>query len=203
MIIDITQTIKIGKVYRQGSEPLKVERVVRSLENGSEYNTIAISCDVHNLGTHIDAVETDVIIEKERLIGPGVKLDISDIIGRPVILKDIETSLIKEGVYIFFQSNKGENSEKKDTSQTSPEISMEVLEYLVSKKVNMVGIDASGLATGKNHTLSDRYLGKHKNYVIENLTNLDLIPLKNFKVYCLPLNIEGLDALPVRILVEF
>ncbi|MGL5633825.1 MAG: hypothetical protein ACRDDL_01955 [Sarcina sp.] len=36
----------------------------------------------------------------------------------------------------------------------------------------------------------------------ENLCNLKSIPSK-FKVYCFPLKIEGIDALPTRILVEF
>ena len=31
MIIDITQTTKIGRVYRAGSEPLKVEKVTLKL----------------------------------------------------------------------------------------------------------------------------------------------------------------------------
>lgn len=84
-----------------------------------------------------------------------------------------------------------------------PKISMEFIEYLVDKKVNMIGIDTLGLGAGKNHGLIDVYLGKNKTYAIENLDNLDKIPYENFKVYCLPMKIEGLDALSARILVEF
>ena len=50
MIIDITQTTKIGRVYRAGSEPLKVEKVTRYSKSGSEYTTTSFSCDVHNMG---------------------------------------------------------------------------------------------------------------------------------------------------------
>ena len=39
--------------------------------------------------------------------------------------------------------------------------------------------------------------------MLENLSNLDKIPTKDFKVYCLPMKIEAIDALPARILVEF
>ena len=80
---------------------------------------------------------------------------------------------------------------------------MEVIEYLVSKNVNMIGIDTLGLGKGKNHGLIDIYLGKNKSYSIENLANLDKIPEKGFKVYCLPIKMEGIDVLPTRILVEF
>ena len=49
MIIDITQTTKIGRVYRAGSEPLKVEKVTRYSKSGSEYTTTSFSCYVHNM----------------------------------------------------------------------------------------------------------------------------------------------------------
>ena len=79
MIIDITQTTKIGRVYRAGSEPLKVEKVTRYSKSGSEYTTTSFSCDVHNMGTHIDVMNPDVVIENERLIGEGIKFDVSHI----------------------------------------------------------------------------------------------------------------------------
>ena len=47
------------------------------------------------------------------------------------------------------------------------------------------------------------YLAKNKIYGIENLCNLKNIPTKDFKVYCLPIKVEGIDAQPARVLVEF
>lgn len=84
-----------------------------------------------------------------------------------------------------------------------PEISLDLAEKLAKLEINMVGIDALGIGRGKNHGTLNKLLGKVKKYAIENLCNLDKIPVKGFKVYCLPTKIEGLDALPVRILVEF
>ena len=203
MIIDITQTTKIGRVYRAGSEPLKVKEVKRYSTSGSEYTTINFSCDVHNMGTHIDVMSSDAIIENERLISEGIKFDVSNIIDRPITLDDIDVSIIKEGVYVFFQTNWDKYFEDEDKYNNHPEISMEVIEYLVDKKVNMIGIDTLGLGLRRNHGIIDIYLGKHKTYAIENLTNLDQIPKEGFKVYCLPMKIEGLDGFPARILVEF
>lgn len=80
---------------------------------------------------------------------------------------------------------------------------MEVIEYLVSKKVNMIGSDTLGLGRGRNHGLIDVYLGKHGMYSIENLCHLNQIPNDNFRVYCLPVKIEALDAFLTRILVKF
>ncbi|MDU2197817.1 MAG: hypothetical protein E7E21_05305 [Peptostreptococcaceae bacterium] len=132
MIADITQTTKIRKEYRAGSKPLEVSIVKRYSKSGSEYTTTHFSCDIHNMGTHID-----------------------------------------------------------------------VIEYLVTKKVNMTGIDTLGLGLRRNHGVIDDYLTENKIYGIENLCNLKNIPTKYFKVYCLPIKVEGIYAQPARVLVEF
>lgn len=203
MIVDITQETKIGRVYRAGSEPLIVKQVKRFSKSGSEYNTTSFSCDVHNMGTHIDVMAKNVTIENERLISEGIKFDVSHVIDRKIELKDIDVNCVKEGTFIFFQTNWDKYFNDENKYNTHPEISMEVIEFLVEKKVNMIGIDTLGLGLGKNHGIIDVYLGKHKTYAIENLSNLENIPKEGFKVYCLPMKIEGLDALPARILVEF
>lgn len=203
MIVDITQITRIGRVYRDGSEPLKVEKVKRYSNSGSAYETMSFSCDTHNMGTHIDVIGTDVNIENEKLISEGIKFDVSNIIDREVRLEDIDCSRVKEGVYVFFQTNYDKYFDDEEKYNNYPGISMEVIEYLVSKNVNMIGIDTLGLGKGKNHGMIDVYLGKNKSYSIENLANLDKIPEEGFKVYCLPIKLEGIDVLPTRILVEF
>lgn len=203
MLIDITQTTQIGRVYRAGSKPLEVESVKRYSRSGSEYTTTCFSCDVHNMGTHIDVMNTDVIIENDRLISEGVKFDVSNITDRAIKLDDLELSRIKEGVYVLFQTNWDEYLDDDEKYSNHPEISMEVIEYLVDKKVNMIGIDTLGLGLRRNHGTIDEYLAKNKIYGIENLANLKSIPEENFKVYCFPIKVEGLDALPARLLVEF
>ncbi len=81
--------------------------------------------------------------------------------------------------------------------------SIDVIEYLVTKKVNMIGIDTLGLGLRRNHGVIDDYLTENKIYGIENLCNLKNIPTKDFKVYCLPIKVEGIYAQPARVLVEF
>lgn len=203
MLVDITQTTQLGRVYRAGSKPLEIKSVKRYSRSGSEYTTTCFSCDVHNMGTHIDVMSTDVIIENDRLISEGVKFDVSNITDRAIELDDLELSRIKEGVYVLFQTNWDKYLDDDEKYSNHPEVSMEVIEYLVGKKVNMIGIDTLGLGLRRNHGTIDEYLAKNKIYGIENLANLNSIPEENFKVYCLPIKIEGLDALPARLLVEF
>lgn len=120
----------------------------------------------------------------------------------PIELKDLDISKVKEGYFIFFQTNWDKYLDDDAKYDLHPEISMEVMEFLVDKKVNMIGIDDLGLGRGKSNGLIDVYLGKYKTYAIENLCNLSEISTDEFKVYCLPMKIQGLDALPARILVE-
>ena len=83
-----------------------------------------------------------------------------------------------------------------------PELSPEVLEWLIGRKVNAVGIDALGLGRDRRHGEYDRLLVNNGVFVIENLVNLGQVEPRSFKVYCFPLSIENVDAIPARVVVE-
>lgn len=202
MLIDITQETKIGKVYRPGSPALNVRKIICNEGTKSEYETIEYSIATHNMGTHIDVMGIGVEIPLDRLIGKGIKYDVSHITERPVEITDIDLSLITGGEFIFFQTN-WDKYLLEEKYNNHPEISLDLVKELIKLNVNMIGIDALGIGKGKNHGVIDVLLGKEKKYAIENLCNLDKIPKTGFKVYCLPTKIEGLDALPTRIVVEF
>jgi kynurenine formamidase len=76
------------------------------------------------------------------------------------------------------------------------------VQWLASIGVNAVGIDALGLGQGRRHGEFDRLLARSDVYVIENLANLCNVPKNEFRVYCFPLSIEGIDAIPARVLVD-
>ena len=69
MIIDITQTTKIGRVYRAGSEPLKVEKAKRLTNeyNGlkGEYMKYIHEKDVEPEPENVEDKE-DVVEEEEK-----------------------------------------------------------------------------------------------------------------------------------------
>ncbi|NYT14148.1 MAG: hypothetical protein GKC01_06545, partial [Candidatus Methanofastidiosa archaeon] len=149
-----------------------------------------------------DIVNKNNKIEVNRFIGRGVLVDISKCSEGPISLENISNKrLVKKDDFVFFRSCWSKNvGEEKYFDH--PELSFEVIEWLSKKKVNMVGIDALGLGKGKNHGKYDRYLVDKSIYVIENLTNLDLIKDEVFTVYCFPLNMENLEAIPARVVVQ-
>lgn len=204
MILDITQEVTGNTPYRQGSPTLKVEEIscVEYVQGQArEYTTTFFSSSTHNMGTHIDTMGS-VNIEPSRMIGKGVKYDVSNATDKVIGLDCIDLSLIEEGCYVLFQTN-WDRYVNDSKYYNHPEIDIEVIRKLIELKVNMVGIDAMGLGYGSNHSIIDNLLADNKIYAIENLTNLSLIPTNNFTVYCLPLKISSLDALPARILVEY
>ncbi|MDW7739717.1 MAG: cyclase family protein [Bacillota bacterium] len=202
MLIDVSLEITDGMVFRPGSPPVKIrtEEFFHEDEDG-KYNTVTVSMPLH-MGTHIDMVDKNNRIEPARFIGRGILFDVSSIVDREIVLEDLDHSItVEKGDFVFFKTgwDRYINSER---YKIHPEISREILEWLVEKEINMVGIDALGLGRGRKHGDCDRYLSGNKIYVIENLVNLDRVRGKIFKVYCFPLKISETDAIPARVIVD-
>jgi kynurenine formamidase len=202
MLIDVSLEIRDGMIFRPGSPPVKISSENYFHEDeGGYYETVTVFMPLH-MGTHIDVVDKANCIEPNRFIGKGKLFDLTAIIDREICLEDVKGQVeIEKGDFVFFRTgwDRYIDSEK---YKRHPEISPEILKWLVEKEINMVGIDALGLGRGKNHGACDRYLVGHKIYVIENLVNLDRIKEPVFKVYCFPLKISETDAIPARVLVE-
>lgn len=204
MLVDITQGRRSGAVTsRFGAPPLKVEQVEFLETIGDEAKICEktwFSCDVHNAGTYIDTMGGGEIAP-DRFIRPGVKFDVSHVAGRQIKLDDLSLSVLCEGQYVLFQTN-WDLHLGDDRYLDHPGLSQQVLDYLISRRINMIGIDAPGVGKVKNHPVDDSYAVEHKPYVIGNLTNLWRLPVNCFTVYCFPLKLEASDAIPARILVE-
>jgi kynurenine formamidase len=201
MIIDVSMTIKEGSVFRLGSPPVQISSQHFYHESEGDYESIVISFPAHT-ATHVDLVFPEKRIDPERMIGNGKLIDVSQLPGKQIHLADVQHQVdIERGDFVFFRTGW---SAFVDTERyhDHPELSLEVVEWLIAKGINAVGIDALGLARERKHGEYDRLLAKHDIYVIENLVNLAAIPQRQFKTYCFPLKIEDTDAIPARVLIE-
>lgn len=79
-------------------------------------------------------------------------------------------------------------------------MSQEVAEYLVEKKVKMVGLDTCSADNQDNFPIHKTLLSGGV-LIIENLTNLSKLQGSDFKVYALPLNLQ-IDGSPTRVVAE-
>ncbi len=201
MLIDVSLKLKEGMLFRKGSPLFSISNLKCFHEEEGQYETSIITTPAH-IGTHIDIISKDNNIDLSRFIGRGILIDMPKCNAGAITLDNLDNQdLVEKDDFVFFRSgwSKYIGEEK---YFYHPELAFEVVEWLSKKKVNMVGIDALGLGIGKNHGLYDRYLAGNGIYIIENLTNLDLIKEKTFTVYCFPLSIENLEAIPTRVIVE-
>ena len=201
MLIDVSMPITPGSVLRLGSPPVEIATRKFSNESGGESEAIVLTMPAHT-ATHIDLVFSDRPVPPERMIGRGILIDVTGVERGEIQLDDIENkAAIRGGDFVFFRTDWSKYWGT-DRYRKHPEFSVKVVQWLASMGVNAVGIDAQGLGQDPRHSEFDRLLAQSDVYVIENLTNLGLIPSDEFRVYCFPLSIDGIDAIPARVLIE-
>jgi len=81
-----------------------------------------------------------------------------------------------------------------------PAMPVEIANYLVGKKVKMVGVDACSVDNKDGFPIHKILLSGNV-LIIENLTNLSKLAGKNFKAYALPINLQ-IDGAPARVIAE-
>ncbi|MGD8998596.1 MAG: cyclase family protein [Anaerolineae bacterium] len=200
MLIDVSMPIVAGSVFRRGTPPVEIATRQFYHQSEGEYQTVMLSLPAHT-ATHVDLVFRERRIAPERMIGPGKLLDVTGAAGHQIQLSDVKgQAAIQPGDFVFFRTDWSDFAGT-DRYHEHPELSVEVVHWLASKEINAVGIDASGLGRDRRHGDYDRLLADSDVFVIENLANLRAVPTGEFTVYCLPLSIESIDAIPARVLV--
>jgi kynurenine formamidase len=201
MLIDVSMTIRTGSVFRLGTPAVQISSRKFHHESEGEYESIMLSMSAHT-ATHVDLVYPERRIAPERMVGPGALIDASQSGRKTIDMADVANQIgISVGGFVFFRTGWSEFAGT-GRYHDHPELSPEIVDWLISEEVGAVGIDALGLGRGRRHGEYDRRLAAHDIYVIENLANLAVIPQERFKVYCLPLKIDDTDAIPARVLVE-
>jgi kynurenine formamidase len=202
MIVDISMAVEHGAVFRRGTPAVRISTETFRHESEGEYESTIISLPAHT-ATHVDLVYRNRDIAPERMVGKGKLIDVSQVDAKMIQLADIEGQVdVGPGEFVFFRTDWSQLAGT-DEYHSHPELSLEIVEWLIAQEVNAVGIDAPGLAPDRRHGELDRLLADHGILVIENLSNLAAIPQVGFTVYCLPLKIAHTDAIPARVLVEF
>jgi kynurenine formamidase len=200
MLIDVSMPIVAGSVFRRGTPPVEIATRKFHHESEGTYETVVLSLPAHT-ATHVDLVSRDRRIAPERMIGQGKLFDVTGAAGDHIQLSDIDhPGAIQSGDFVFFRTD-WSTFAGTDRYYEHPQLSSQVVQWLASKEVNAVGIDAPGLGRGRRHGDYDRLLAGNDAFVIENLANLRAVPKREFTVYCLPLSIESIDAIPARVLV--
>ncbi|MEL4455390.1 cyclase family protein [Lutimonas vermicola] len=230
-IIDLSHDYSKETIYWVTAKQFELDTVyMGETEQGFYYSANNFSTAEHG-GTHIDAPihfakggQTVDEIPLEKLIGPAIKIDVSEKAIQDVdYLIGIEDFVnweaqqqmtIPEGSIVLLQTGHSTYYPLKEkylgTDQRGaeaiallhfPGLSAEAASWLVEKRnINAIGIDTPSIDYGQSQDFKSHVILLSKNIpAFENLTHLDQLPNKDFEVIALPMKIKGGSGAPLRI----
>ena len=174
------------------------------------YNLEFIFLSSHT-GTHIDApfhfIKNGLKIDQiplERFVCDAILFRIKRESNQAITKSDIIEFEMKYGKILYnstiiFATGWYKNLSKKYYFNSNPGLSLDAARYLVSKKINLVGIDSPSIDLGKDSSFSVHHVLLSKDVlIVENLCNLEKISGIHFKLIVLPLKLKGATGSPVR-----
>ena len=155
-----------------------------------------------HLGTHFDVMNKEFPLEFVKR--EGLVFNVRDIREREVLSGDIDVSNMFVAFYTGFIDDEGYGTKKYFTEH--PELSNELIDKLLDKKVSIIGVAFAGVRRGAENNPKDQYCADRGVLIIENLCNLDkILRGKNqeiFTVNTYPVNFECMSGLPCRVVGE-
>ncbi len=210
--IDLTLTISESIPNFPGSP--KPQFISWSNLKDDGYNLELLFLSSHT-GTHLDApyhfIKNGLKINQipiDRLIGKATIIKLQKnkntaITKLDIILFEKKNGKISNRSSIFFFTGWQKNLKKDNYFTENPGLSASAAKYLVSKNINLVGIDSPNIDLGKNKSFSVHHiLSKNNILIVENLTNLNKISSKKFNFTILPLKLKNATGSPVRAVVS-
>ncbi len=203
MIHDITVTIHENMIVyknRDKKQP-KFSQSATFADNGV-YET-DIKMNLHT-GSHIDfplhTIEdggTSKDHSLEPLIGPSTVYDLTHLEDK-IDLKTVQSLNIKANDFVLFKTK---NSFDATFNYDFIYLDHEAAIYLKEKGVRGVGIDALGIERAQpGHPTHDTLLGA--NIIILEGIDLSEISPGAYELWCVPMKIDNVEALPVRALLK-
>ena len=206
--IDLTLTISESIPNFPGSPKPHFVRWSNLEDDG--YNLELLFLSSHT-GTHIDApyhfAKNGLKIHEislDRLVGKAILVKLPKSKNTAITKSDIlqfekKNGKIPNGSSVFFFSGWQKNLKKKNYFTENPGVGISAAKYLVSKEINLVGIDSPSIDLGKDESFNThRILSKNNILIVENLANLNKIPSKKFNFTILPLKLKDATGSPVR-----
>ncbi|MFN0108888.1 MAG: cyclase family protein [Blastocatellia bacterium] len=227
-LIDLTYDFDSNSIYWPTAKPFEWQKESWGKSAGGYWYTAARYAASEHGGTHLDAPihfsESKQAVEEiplTRLVGPTVVIDISaacatnadyqlsadDIaaweIAHGAIPKDTIV-LVRTGWGKFWPDKKkylGTDAPGDTANLHFPGISREASEVLVQRKIEAIGIDTASIDYGASKDfITHQVLYGANIYGLENVANLDRLPVKGATLIALPMKIKGGTGAPTRII---
>ena len=203
--IDLTHVIEPGMTVFPGTEP-PVFEVGSSIEaDGFEEKRIMM---FSHTGTHMDApahiIPGAMTLDQFDIEQFGGKASVVDVGGNESSRIEVDalqerSEAIQASDFAILRSGWSRLWDSEEYFQGYPVLSAEAAEWLVESGIKGVGIDMISVdeVDSTDFAIHNILLGGDL-VIIENLTNLELLPETVFSFYCFPLRIDQADGSPVR-----
>lgn len=159
-----------------------------------------------HLGTHFDVMNKEFPLEFIRR--NAVVFDVSNVANQDVEIQNVEINLVNEGMFVAFYTGFMEEEPygTKEYFTNHPQLSDELIDALLNRKISIIGIDFAGVRRGREHALKDQYCADRGVFIVENLCNLKSVlngqKTRLFTANTYPLNFSGMSGLPCRVVAE-
>ncbi len=206
--IDLTLTISQNMPIFPGSP--KPHFIPWSKIKTEGYNLELLFLSSHT-GTHLDSPfhffkkgRKIHQISPSRLISDAILIKIPKGSNQLITKTDIinfekKYEVINNNSTVIFSTGWQKNLEKKSFFKNNPGLSSSAAKYLISKKINLVGIDSPSIDIGNDGRFSVHHIfSKNNVLIVENLCNLETISDIHFKLIVLPLKLKDATGSPVR-----
>jgi len=204
-LIDLTHVVKPGMTVFPGTEPPVFEIGSSIAADGFEEKRITM---FSHTGTHMDA-PAHIIPGARRLdefpIGKfSGKACVVDVDRNDAGKIDVEVlksrgEAILESDFVILRSGWSQQWDSDEYFRNFPVLNPEAAQWLVEATIKGVGLDMISVdeCDSTDFAVHNILLGADL-VIIENLTNLELLPDSVFSFYCFPLRIDQADGSPVR-----
>ena len=142
-------------------------------------------------------------IRIDEVILPGVTLDVRGLNALQGVHKDaIDDSLDLKGKAVLF--NFGWDKHWGEEQYYSyPYIAKETVELLIERDAKLVGVDTINIDDARDLTRpAHSLLLRNDVLIVENLTNLEQMHGKQFRLFAVPIKAKKVAAMPIRALAE-
>ncbi|HVA96865.1 MAG TPA: cyclase family protein [Candidatus Acidoferrales bacterium] len=199
-LIDLSHQITENMPVYPGDQHTKIETGNIIQKDGCEDHYLSLGT---HAGTHIDAPSHMILGAKtldqfplEKFTGKGVYIPVQN---KRFDLSAISSVAIQEGDIVLFHTEMSARYDKPDYFSEYPSLPEELANYLIQKKVKMVGVDTCSV--DHDELTAHKLLLQQDILILENLTNMKELKDKQFKISAFPLNL-ALDGSPTRVVAE-
>ena len=227
-LVDLTYAFDENTVYWPNAQPFHWEKSSWGKTAGGYFYAAGRYAASEHGGTHLDAPihfaegkQTIDDVPLHRLVAPAVVIDISqacdgdaDNLLKPQDVTNFEKTngriapgtivLVRTGWGRFWPDKKrylGSNVPGDTANLHFPGIGRPAAELLASRKIAAVGIDTASMDHGPSKDfIAHRIFSEANIYGLENVANLDKVPVRGATIIALPMKINGGSGGPVRIL---